>query len=112
VYIQAQIEDFLSALDAALPGVSAQASRASDGGAIFARGHWLPQRYSKGSYTCYLPGQFTSICGVEGESQNGLKFAGEHADSFYDWQGFMEGAANSGIAAADEILDDIRAWRL
>lgn len=111
-YIQAQIEDFLADLEAALPGVGARASRDADGNVISARGHWLPQRYSRGSYTCYLPGQFTSICGVEGESQDGLKFAGEHADSFYNWQGFMEGAAQSGIAAADEILDDIRAGRL
>ena len=112
MYIQAQIEDFLADLDAALPGVSARVSRGTDGSVVSARGHWLPQRYSKGSYTCYLPGQFTGICGVEGESQGLLKFAGEHADSFYDWQGFMEGAANSGIAAADEILADIRAGRL
>ena len=33
-----------------------------------------------------------------------LYFAGEHANSFYDWQGFMEGAAISGIDAAEAIL--------
>ena len=31
-------------------------------------------------------------------------FAGEHANSFYDAQGFMEGAAISGIAAANALL--------
>ena len=33
-------------------------------------------------------------------------FAGEHANSFYGWQGFMEGAALSGIQTAREILRD------
>jgi monoamine oxidase len=33
-----------------------------------------------------------------------LYFAGEHANSFYDFQGFMEGAALSGIDAATAIL--------
>lgn len=36
-------------------------------------------------------------------SGNGC-FAGEHANSFYEWQGFMEGAALAGIAAASAIL--------
>ena len=41
-----------------------------------------------------------------------LKFAGEHADSFYSWQGFMEGACLSGIRAANEMLDDIKTGAL
>ena len=58
----------------------------------------------KGSYTCYKPGQFTTMAGLEGLSVGNLFFAGEHANSFYEWQGFMEGAALSGIAAAQSIL--------
>ena len=41
-----------------------------------------------------------------------LKFAGEHTNSFYEWQGFMEGACLSGIAAANAVLDDIQAGRI
>ena len=41
-----------------------------------------------------------------------LKFAGEHADSFFSWQGYMEGGCLSGIRAANEILADIRAGRI
>ncbi|MBD2329037.1 FAD-dependent oxidoreductase [Alkalinema sp. FACHB-956] len=33
-----------------------------------------------------------------------LLFAGEHTNSFYEWQGFLEGAALSGLAAARHIL--------
>jgi monoamine oxidase len=38
-----------------------------------------------------------------------LLFAGEHTNSFYEWQGFMEGAALSGIAAAKAILSAAKA---
>jgi monoamine oxidase len=53
-----------------------------------------------------------ALARLEGESAGLLKFAGEHADSFYSWQGFMEGACLSGIRAADEVLADIRSGAL
>ena len=71
--------------------------------------HWPSNPLTQGSYTCYLPGQFTSVAGLEGQAAGRLKFAGEHTDSFYSWQGFMEGACLSGIRAAEEIVADIRA---
>ena len=74
--------------------------------------HWPTNPWSLGSYTCYQTGQFTSIAGLEGQSAGPLKFAGEHADSFYSWQGFMEGACLSGIRAANEILADVKAGAL
>ena len=109
---QAQVQGFLTDLDKMFPGAQAAASRDANGHYIVRRGHWGAQSYSAGSYSCYLPGQFTSIAGIEGESAGLLKFAGEHTNSFYEWQGFMEGAALSGQAAAGEILDDIAAGRL
>jgi monoamine oxidase len=59
-----------------------------------------------------LAGQFASIAGLEGQSSDVLKFAGEHANSFYEWRGFMEGAALSGRAVASEILRDMAAGQL
>ncbi len=109
--MQQQVDAFLLDLDRALPSARARA-RVVGGKYVLRRGHWLAQRFSRGSYTCYLPGQFTGVAGLEGQSAGALKFAGEHTDSFYEWQGFMEGAANSGLAAADEVLADIRAGRL
>jgi hypothetical protein len=55
--------------------------------------HWPCNSFSKGSYTCYRPGQFTSIADNEGTPVANLYFADEHASSFYEWQAFMEGAA-------------------
>lgn len=106
-----QVDAFLTDLDRVYPGAKARATRV-DGHFLIARGHWLPQRYARGSYTAYLPGQFTTIAGLEGQSAGPLKFAGEHADSFYEWQGFMEGACRSGVAAAAELVDDLRQGRL
>ena len=31
-----------------------------------------------------------------------MLFAGDHTSSFYEWQGFMEGAVLSGLRAAGE----------
>jgi monoamine oxidase len=42
-------------------------------------------------------------CRQRRQAVGNLFFAGEHTDSFCSWQGFMEGAALSGIAAADAI---------
>ena len=109
---QDQAQRFLTDLDKMFPGAHAAASRDANGHYALRRGHWVAQSYSLGSYSCYLPGQFTSIAGIEGQSAGLLKFAGEHTNSFYEWQGFMEGAALSGVAAAGEILGDMAAGRL
>lgn len=111
-WINAQVEAFVHDLDRVFPGAAAAVSRRSDGTIVARRSHWTPQGFSRGSYTAYRPGQFTTIAGLEGQAAGALKFAGEHTDSFYDWQGYMEGACNSGVRAAGEVLDDLRNGRL
>jgi monoamine oxidase len=66
--------------------------------------HWLSNSFAKGSYTCNQPGYFTTIAGHEPAPVGNLFFAGEHTNSFYEYQGFMEGAALSGLRAAAEVL--------
>jgi len=99
-------------LDKVFPGVLAAATRDTNGLFRVHLEHWPSNPLTQGSYTCYRPGQFTSIAGIEGTSVGNLYFAGEHANSFYDWQGFMEGAALSGVQAAKEILKDFKAGEL
>ena len=82
----------------------AAALRRTNGTIVAHLEHWPSNPLTLGSYTCYLPGQFTTIAGLEGLPVDNLYFAGEHANSFYDWQGFMEGAALSGIDVATAIL--------
>jgi len=112
VWVNGQVEAFVRDLDRVFPGAAAAASRQADGTLVARRSHWNRQSFSRGSYTAYLPGQFTTIAGLEAQAAGALKFAGEHTDSFYDWQGFMEGACTSGARAAGEVLSDIRNGRL
>ena len=86
-----------------MPGAAANVKR-SGGNYLAHLEHWPSNPLTRGSYTCYLPGQFTTIAGNEGKPVGNLLFAGEHTNSFYDWQGFMEGALLSGIDAAKAIL--------
>jgi monoamine oxidase len=106
--VQSQVASFLTDFDTVLPGAKSRA--ATSGGKYVAHlEHWPTNPWSLGSYTCYLTGQFTSVAGLEGQAAGPLKFAGEHADSFYSYQGFMEGACLSGIRAANEVLADVKA---
>lgn len=106
VNVQTAASQFLADLDVVVPGAAAAATRLAGNKLRVHREHWPSNPLTKGSYTCYLTGQFTSIAGLEGEQAGNVYFAGEHANSFYEWQGFMEGACLSGIDAADAILDD------
>jgi monoamine oxidase len=72
-----------------------------------ARFHWPTFPFMRGSYACYLPGQWTGIAGVEGEAVRNLHFAGEHCSR--EAQGFMEGACETGERVAREILSARRA---
>lgn len=69
------------------------------------RMHWPTQPYTLGSYACYRPGQFQTIAGAERKSIGNLHFAGEHCSLSY--QGYMNGAAETGKKAANKILETL-----
>jgi monoamine oxidase len=104
--VQTEATRFLGDLDRVYAGALAAATRDAQGRFRAHLEHWPTNPLTLGSYTCYLPGQFTTLAGNEATRVGNVLFAGEHTNSFYDFQGFMEGAALSGIAAAKEILDD------
>lgn len=109
---QSEASKFLGDLEKVFPGALAAAKRDGQGKFLVHLEHWPSNPLTKGSYTCYMPGQFTTIAGNEGKPVGNLYFAGEHANSFYDWQGFMEGAALSGVEAARAILQAIKVGTL
>jgi monoamine oxidase len=74
-----------------------------------ARFHWPTFAWTKGSYACYRPAQWTSIAGAEGVPVGNLFFAGEHCS--YDFQGYMNGAAQSGLDAAKAIMAKVSGTR-
>jgi monoamine oxidase len=98
---------FLRGYDDIFPGAAAAAIPLLNG-ELFARAHWPSEPNALGSYTCNQPGYFTTMEGWLGEPAGNLAFAGEHTDSFHNFQGFIEGAAESGIRAAEYFLNRIR----
>ena len=63
--------------------------------------YWGEDEYSRGSYALYGPGQWFRLMPIFKAPFLNTFFAGEH---LADWQGFMEGAINTGEAAADLVL--------
>ena len=71
--------------------------------------NWNTMPFVKASYSCPGAGQFTSFWGRMAKPQldGRLIFAGEHT-SVSDW-GFMNGAYESGIRAAGQVVASRRA---
>jgi len=101
--VQFEAGQYLADLNLVFPGAHTAARRVK-GSVVAHLEHWPSNPLALGSYTCYMPGQFTTIAGLEGLPVRNVFFAGEHANSFYEWQGFMEGAALSGVDVAAAIL--------
>ncbi len=89
------VADYLNELDQVFPG--SKAAYANVNAAAF----WPNNPNMKGSYVCYTVGQWSSIAGWEGKPVGNVLFAGSHCSS--DYQGFMNGAAETGRQAAEEL---------
>jgi monoamine oxidase len=96
--VREQTHELLGMLDEIFPGVS----RAYNGKATFGNAQADPNILA--SYSAWKVGQCTTIAGYERVRQGRIHFAGEHCS--VENQGFMEGGAESGVAAAKEILAD------
>ena len=103
--VQADATAFLGDLERALSGANAAVRRDGDGNIVAFTENWSLNPYSKGAYSSPRPGYFTTIAHNEAKPVGNVLFAGEHTSSFYEWQGFMEGAALSGLRAADEACN-------
>lgn len=62
--------------------------------------YWGNDEYSHGAYAIYGRGQWFRVMPILKRSHIHTHFAGEH---LADWQGFMEGAINTGEEAAEKI---------
>ena len=70
--------------------------------------NWTKDPLFKGSYICNHPGYFSEVADLETIPEDNVFFAGGDIDSFYEWQGFAEGAANTGISAALAIAQTVK----
>ncbi|MBO9128791.1 NAD(P)/FAD-dependent oxidoreductase [Bacillus sp. 165] len=96
---QEQAERFLMQCEPVLPGIS------SKWNGMVTRDEWLDNPFALGSYSYWKVGQYTTFAGIEGEregTKGNLHFAGEHTS--IEFQGYLNGAAESGERAAQEIL--------
>lgn len=96
--VDRHVRRFFAQLDRIWPGVSPY----WNGKATFGNAQADPN--IQASYSAWLVGQMTTIAGHEPLPQGRVHFAGEHTSMEY--QGFMEGGAQSGFRAANEILAD------
>lgn len=101
--VDRHVRGFFNELARIWPGVSST----WNGKATFGNAQADPN--IRASYSCWLVGQCTTIAGHEARAQGRVHFAGEHTS--VDYQGFMEGGAESGLRAADEVLADYRIRR-
>jgi monoamine oxidase len=62
---------------------------------------WQRDPYTDGAYALYRPGQWFTIRPILQRPHGKVLFAGEH---LADWQGFMEGAIETGEAAAADLI--------
>ncbi|HEX6280073.1 MAG TPA: FAD-dependent oxidoreductase [Pyrinomonadaceae bacterium] len=62
---------------------------------------WQRDQFTDGAYALYKPGQWFGIRPILARPHGKVLFAGEH---IADWQGFMEGAIETGEAAAENLL--------
>jgi monoamine oxidase len=66
---------------------------------------WAAYPWTRGSYSYWKVGQYTSFAGAEREQSFDCHFAGEHTS--IDFQGYLNGGVETGERAADEILADL-----
>lgn len=62
---------------------------------------WQRDEFTEGAYALYKPGQWFGIRPILARPHGKVLFAGEH---IADWQGFMEGAINTGEDAAASLI--------
>lgn len=93
---QQQMERLLPQFDAAFKG-----SKDLFNGKV-TRFHWPSYKWTKMAYSACKVGHFSTISGYEFPPIGNLHFAGEHTS--LDFQGFMEGGAETGKRAAEAII--------
>jgi monoamine oxidase len=89
-------QSFLSQLETVFPGITPH----WNGKAILSTPFLDPNLNC--SYSYWRVGQYTQFSGYEKAAQGPIHFAGEHCSQ--DFQGYMEGGAEEGARAANEVL--------
>jgi len=70
------------------------------------RDFWPGYEWTRGSYSYWKVGQYTTFAGIEGRQEGNAHFCGEHTS--IDFQGYLNGAVETGERAAGEVVADLR----
>ncbi len=97
---RSRAKQFLAQLEPVMPGIS----RYWNGKATV--DYWAGYEWTRGSYAYFKVGQYTKFAGMEAAQQGACHFAGEHTST--DFQGYLNGAVESGERAAAEVVSDLK----
>jgi monoamine oxidase len=96
---QQRAQQFLAQIEPVLPGITAQ----WNGRATV--DFWTAYPWTLGSYSYWKVGQYTQFAGIEGRPERNAFFCGEHTS--VDFQGYLNGAVDTGERAAGEVIDSL-----
>jgi monoamine oxidase len=91
---------FLEQIEPVLPGL------ADEWNGRATLDYWPGYPWTLGSYSYWKVGQYTKFAGAERLREGNCHFAGEHTS--IDFQGYLNGAVETGERAAGEILADLK----
>ncbi len=94
-------EAYLGEISQAFPGFKDQYS------GYTSQMNWWNHPWSKGSYICPRPGQYSTVVDHAGTPIGKMLFAGEHVS--VEFGGFMNGAAETGRVAAEKVMAMLKA---
>jgi monoamine oxidase len=92
-------QQFIAQIEPVLPGLS----QYWNGKATV--DFWPGYEWTRGSYSYWKVGQYTAFAGIEGRQEGNAHFCGEHTS--IDFQGYLNGAVETGERAAAEVIDDL-----
>lgn len=95
-----RVSEALRNLEPVLPGLSSKYN------GLATLDFWPGNLWSQGSYSYWKVGQYTTIAGSEGIREGNVHFCGEHTS--FEYQGYLNGAVDSGNAVAAEVIADLR----
>jgi monoamine oxidase len=97
---KSRARQFLEQIEPVLPGIAAEWN------GLATLDYWPGYPWTEGSYSYWKVGQYTKFAGVERLREGNCHFAGEHTS--IDFQGYLNGAVETGERAAGEVLADLK----
>jgi monoamine oxidase len=92
--------EFLTQIEPVLPGITPEWN------GLATVDFWKGYPWTRGSYSYWKVGQYTRFSGIERVPEGNAFFCGEHTS--IDFQGYLNGAVESGERAASEVVADLK----